>query len=84
MVKCHNLLLKYYHNPENNVSYTFRVGYKYVDVFRLWKDEMNGRERSIFLEKKTEIVRLMKIKQNDSAFTGHPLVHWIEELEACK
>ncbi|MBM6885836.1 SIR2 family protein [Pseudoflavonifractor phocaeensis] len=84
LVKCHKLLLKYYHNPENNVSYTFRVGYKYVEVFNLWKDELNRREKSIFIEKKTEMVRLMKAKQNDSAFTGHPLVHWIEELEACK
>lgn len=84
LVRCHNMLLKYYDNPENNVSYTFRVAYKYVDIFKLWKDEFNPREKSIFIEKKTEIIRLMKAKQHDSAFTGHPLLHWIEDLEACK
>ena len=84
LVKCHDMLLKYYDNPENNVSYTFRVAHKYVDVFKLWKDEFDSREKSIFIEKKTEIIRLMKTKQHDSAFIGHPLLHWIEELEACK
>lgn len=84
LITCHNKLLKYYNNPENNISYTFRVGYKYVDIFKLWKDEFNPREKSIFMEKKVELIRLMKEKQNDSAFAGHPLLHWIQELEACK
>lgn len=84
LVKCHNLLLKHYENPENNVSYTFRVAYKYVSVFNLWKDKFNAREKSIFIEKKTEVLRLMKQKETNSAFIGHPLSQWIKELESCK
>lgn len=82
--KCHESLLKYYRHPENNVSYTFRVAYKYVKIFDLWKDKFNDRERSVFIEKKTEMLRLMKERQNDSVFLGHPLTQWIRELESCK
>lgn len=83
IVDCHNRLMKHYNHPDNNVSYIFRVGSKYAKLYERYKDAFDKRQKSIFTEKTTEMLKLMKKHQSDLEYTDHPLEKWIGSLESC-
>jgi len=82
-VKCHDCLMKYFTHPDNNQGYIFRIGFKYVKIFDAYKDEFDSRQKSIFTEKKSIMLKRMKECVNHSDFYNHPLQNWIELLENC-
>lgn len=83
LIDCHNCLMKYFDHPENNIGYVFRIGSKYAKIFESYKDEFNSRQKSIFTEKKSIMLKKMKEHENDMDFYNHPLKVWIQNLENC-
>lgn len=83
LVKCHNCLMKYFDHPDNNIGYIFRVGAKYVKIFDNYKNEFDSRQKAIFTEKKSIMLKKMKEHENDFDFHNHPLNNWIKSLECC-
>lgn len=81
--ECHERLMKYFDNPDNNVGYVFRVGSKYVEVFNNYKNEFDSRQKSIFTEKKVLMLKRMKNQLASSEVINIPLNRWVEELEQC-
>lgn len=79
----HGRLIKHFNHPDNTMSYTFRVGSKYVKIYEEYSAEFDKREKSIYQEKKNNILKLMKAHRSDSAFINHPLEVWIRDLDAC-
>jgi hypothetical protein len=83
IVDCHTRLKKHFAHPENNVSYVFRIGSKYARIFEIYKNDFDNRQKSIFTEKRVEMLKLMKKRQSDLEFINHPLEKWIAALEEC-
>ena len=83
LVECHTLLTRYFSHPENNVSYVFRVASKYADVFEVYKDNFDDRQKSIFTEKKVLMLKLMNEQRSKLEYIDHPLEEWIKTLEKC-
>ncbi len=79
LVECHKGLLKYFTHPDNNIKFIFRVGKKYVRFFELYKNALDSRQKSIFMEKKAE----MKAKMEAASEFDCPRA-WIAELDSCK
>lgn len=79
LVECHKGLLKYFSHPDNNIKFIFRIGRKYKKFFELYKDALDTRQKSIFLEKKAE----MKSKMESASEFDCPRI-WISELDECK
>ena len=76
--ECHTRLMKYYDHPDNNINYVFSIGMKYKDFFRLYKNELDKRQQSIFIEKKS-----IMIKKMESEKETYNLDKKIEQLRAC-
>lgn len=79
LIECHQRLTKHFDHPENNVYYIFKVGIKYVEIFKRYKDSFTPRQKSIFTEKKVDMVRRMdnyKEQYNN-------LSNWMLELNSC-
>lgn len=83
LTECHERLMKHFYHPDNNVGYVFRVGTKYVDVFKLYKNEFDTRQKSIFTEKRIQMLKLMKEQLASTEIINVPLNSWITELEQC-
>lgn len=83
LINCHDSLLKHFNHPDNNIGYIFRIGSKYVKIFETYKDEFDFRQRSIFIEKKSIMLKKMKEHADDLDFYNHPLNEWIKSLEFC-
>ena len=79
----HKRLIKYFSHPDNNISYVFRVGSKYVRVYELYENDFDKRHRSIFAEKCVEMIKLMKKHVSDLEFQNGHLSSWLESLEDC-
>lgn len=79
----HERLLKHFYHPDNNVGYVFRVGSKYVEVFENYKNEFDSRQKSIFTEKKVQMLKLMKEQLSSLEVINVPLNKWAGELEKC-
>lgn len=82
-VKCHDCLMKHFDHPDNNMGYIFRIGSKYVKIFEAYKEDFNSRQKAIFTEKKSIMLKKMKEHLNDLDFYNHPLNNWIKSLENC-
>lgn len=78
LTDCHNRLLKHFYHPDNNIKFVFKIGVKYKKIFSFYKDVFDSRQRSIFLEKKAEMLKRMQENNNDC------FPEWIEELQQCK
>ncbi len=83
LTECHERLMKHFYHPDNNVGYVFRVGTKYVEVFKLYKNEFDTRQKSIFTEKRIQMLKLMKEQLASTEIINVPLNSWITELEQC-
>ena len=83
LVESHDNLIRNINHPENNASYTFRIGSKYAKIYEIYKNEFDVRQKSIFTEKKMQMLKLMKGRQSELEFYDHPLGKWIELLEQC-
>lgn len=81
--ECHERLMKHFYHPDNNVGYVFRVGSKYVEVFNNYENEFDRRQKSIFIEKKVQMLKLMREQLASSEVINIPLNKWAEELEKC-
>lgn len=81
--ECHERLMKHFDHPDNNVGYVFRVASKYVDVFNNYEKEFDRRQKSIFTEKKVQMLKRMKEQLASSEVINVPLNKWVEELEKC-
>lgn len=81
--ECQERLMKHFYHPDNNVGYVYRVGSKYVEVFENYKKEFDSRQKSIFTEKKVQMLKLMKEQLSSSEVINVPLRKWAEELEKC-
>ncbi len=81
--ECHERLMKHFYHPDNNVGYVFRVGAKYAEVFNNYVNEFDSRQKSIFTEKKVQMLKLMKEQLTSSEVINVPLKKWAEELEKC-
>lgn len=83
MKECHERLMKHFYHPDNNVGYVFRVGSKYAEVFQIYKNEFDSRQKSIFIEKKVQMLKLMKEQLASSEVINVLLSKWVEELGLC-
>lgn len=83
LIECHSLLMKNFNHPDNNINYTFKVGAKYTKLFEIYKDSFDYRQKSIFIEKKVEMIKLMKTHQEISESVDPRLSVWINDLTAC-
>ena len=54
------------------------VGVKYRKIFDLYKEIFDARQKSIFMEKRAEMLKKMK----DNIYDSVP--DWIRQLEICK
>lgn len=81
--ECHERLTKYFYNPDNKVGYVFREGAKYAKVFENYKEEFDIRQRSIFTEKKMEMLKLMRAQLASTEIINAPINQWIQALEGC-
>lgn len=78
LVDSHCRLLKYFDHPDNNIKFVFRIGVKYKRIFDYYKDVFDARQKSIFMEKRAEMLKRMKENSNDCS------IEWIHELEKCR
>lgn len=83
ITEAHTCLTKHFSHPDNNISYSFRVGAKYAKVFEIYKSDFDERQKSIFAEKKVGMLKLMREQLNSSEKINIPLEKWIKDLEAC-
>lgn len=77
-IDCHSRLLKYFEHPDNNIKFVFKVSTKYKDFYDFYKDIFDARQKSIFLEKRSEILKKMS---NSNSYECPK--EWIETLKAC-
>ena len=75
---CHERLMKYYDHPDNNINYVFSIGIKYKDFFNLYKDKLDKRQQSIFIEKKSIMIKKMETEKDT-----YNLSNKIEQLRDC-
>lgn len=83
--EAHRMLMNHFDHPDNNISYIFRIGSKYINIFNIYESEFNSQQKSIFIEKKVEMLKVMKQNLGKLEYANnHPLKVWIEGLELCK
>lgn len=78
LCECHERLLKYYDHPDNNINYVFSIGVKYKDFFNLYRDKLDKRQQSIFIEKKSIMIKKMETEKDT-----YNLENKINQLKTC-
>ena len=76
-------ILEHYDYPGNNVYYIFKVASKYSSIYSIIKENINNRQKSVYIEQSTNIIQKMKIylDNNKNSLYYIKVEKWKSELQ---